>query len=186
MYQKERRYLPNDLRAAFGSTCCETRSKWRPRNPGSNPIGVFGTHRIDCPSAGFCVALGTGRRVRPRGYRTNSILPPWFAEAHNVLPAVSRPAGEPSPLAEQWHQQYPEQGLAAARQAATSPATESFPDVYDSIVGALGKLLNAAEIAGIVRPGLSADDVILLLAGLFQLNPATDWQIRPIAFTDSC
>jgi hypothetical protein len=103
-----------------------------------------------------------------------------------VLPAVSRPAGEPSPLAEQWHQQYPEQGLAAARQAATSPATESFPDVYDSIVGALGKLLNAAEIAGIVRPGLSADDVILLLAGLFQLNPATDWQIRPIAFTDSC
>src|ERR1035441_10704812 len=33
MCQKERRYLPSDLRAAFGSTCGETRSRWRPRNP---------------------------------------------------------------------------------------------------------------------------------------------------------
>ena len=34
MYQKERRYLPSDLRPARGSTWGETRSGWRPRNPG--------------------------------------------------------------------------------------------------------------------------------------------------------
>jgi hypothetical protein len=34
MYLKERRYLPSDLRPAFGSTCGETRSGWSPRNPG--------------------------------------------------------------------------------------------------------------------------------------------------------
>jgi hypothetical protein len=68
------------------------------------------------------------------------------------------------------------QGLASALQAATRPATESFPDVYDPIVGALGKILAAAENAGSVRPGLHADDVILLLAGLFQMDPAADWK----------
>lgn len=68
------------------------------------------------------------------------------------------------------------QGLASALQAATRPATESFPDVYDPIVGALGKILVAAENTGSVRPGLRADDVILLLAGLFQMDPTTDWR----------
>jgi AcrR family transcriptional regulator len=67
-------------------------------------------------------------------------------------------------------------GLASALQAATRPAPESFPDVYDPIAGALGKILAAAENAGSVRPGLHADDVILLLAGLFQMDPATDWK----------
>ena len=34
MYQKERRYLPSDLRPTFGSTCGETGSRWRRRNTG--------------------------------------------------------------------------------------------------------------------------------------------------------
>jgi AcrR family transcriptional regulator len=68
------------------------------------------------------------------------------------------------------------QGLASALQTATGPGTESVPDVYDPIAGALGKILAAAENAGSVRPGLRADDVILLLAGLFQIDPATDWR----------
>src|ERR1019366_4765549 len=43
--RKKRQYLPSDLRPAFGSTCGETRSRWRPEILVSNPIGVFGTHR---------------------------------------------------------------------------------------------------------------------------------------------
>jgi len=41
MYQKERRYLPSDLRPALGSTCGETRSGWRPRNPGQQSSWSF-------------------------------------------------------------------------------------------------------------------------------------------------
>jgi hypothetical protein len=41
---------------------------------------------------------------------------------------------------------------------ATSQPAESFPDTYDLIVGALAKLLAAAEKAGDVKPGLSADE----------------------------
>ena len=38
--------------------------------------------------------------------------------------------------------------------------------------------LVAAEAAGKVRTGLNPDDVILALAGLWQLNPAGDWQTQ--------
>ena len=71
-------------------------------------------------------------------------------------------------------------GLASALQAATSSATEMFPDVYEPIVGALGRMLTAAEGAGVVRPGVRADEVILLLAGLFQIDPNGDWRAQSV------
>jgi hypothetical protein len=67
-------------------------------------------------------------------------------------------------------------GLASALQVATRQPAESFPDTYEPIVGALAKLIAAAEEAGSVKPGLSADDVILLFAGLWQMDPRTDWK----------
>jgi hypothetical protein len=45
-------------------------------------------------------------------------------------------------------------------------------------VAALGKVLAAAEHAGVVRAGLDPDDVILALAGLWEIDPATDWKAR--------
>jgi AcrR family transcriptional regulator len=69
-------------------------------------------------------------------------------------------------------------GLASALQAATSQAEEAFPDTYEPIVGGLARLIAAAEDAGNVRPGLSADDVILLFAGLWQMDPAADWKAQ--------
>jgi AcrR family transcriptional regulator len=68
------------------------------------------------------------------------------------------------------------QGLGAALQTATGRSAEMFPDVYAPIVGSLGRLIEAAEAAGVVRQGLSADDVILLLAGLVQLDPHSEWR----------
>jgi AcrR family transcriptional regulator len=71
-------------------------------------------------------------------------------------------------------------GLASALQAATSPTTEMFPDVYEPIVGALERMLRAAVDAGVVRPGVRADEVILLLAGLFQIDPDSDWRAQSV------
>jgi hypothetical protein len=54
-----------------------------------------------------------------------------------------------------------------------------FPDTYEPIVGALAKLIAAAEIAGCVKAGLNADDVILLFAGLWQMmDPRTNWRAQ--------
>jgi hypothetical protein len=69
-------------------------------------------------------------------------------------------------------------GLASALRAATSQPGKTFPDTYNLIVGALEKLIVAAEQVGSVKPGLRADDVILLFAGLFQMEPSTDWKAQ--------
>jgi hypothetical protein len=38
--------------------------------------------------------------------------------------------------------------------------------------------------AGVVRAGLDPDDVILALAGLWEIDPATDWKARARALYD--
>ena len=72
-------------------------------------------------------------------------------------------------------------GLADAIRAAASPGTALFDETYAPIVSALGRLLAAAEEARVVRPGLDPDDVILALAGLWEIDPATDWRARAAA-----
>ena len=69
-------------------------------------------------------------------------------------------------------------GLADALRTATGPGTPLFAETYELIVAALAKLLSAAERAGVVRPGLDPDDVILALAGLWEIDPASDWKTR--------
>ncbi|HEY6782066.1 MAG TPA: TetR/AcrR family transcriptional regulator [Candidatus Dormibacteraeota bacterium] len=67
-------------------------------------------------------------------------------------------------------------GLADALRKATSPGHDlSSTSTYDAIVGALDRLLQANISAGTLRPDLDAEDVILALAGLWQLDPASDW-----------
>jgi AcrR family transcriptional regulator len=68
-------------------------------------------------------------------------------------------------------------GLAdALRKAATPGSDLSSTDTYAAIVAALDRLLQANISAGTLRPGLDPDDVILALAGLWQLDPASDWR----------
>jgi AcrR family transcriptional regulator len=69
-------------------------------------------------------------------------------------------------------------GLADAMRAAASPGSALFEETYTPIVGALGRLLAAAGQAGVVRAGLDPDDVVLALAGLWEIDPETDWKAR--------
>jgi AcrR family transcriptional regulator len=70
-------------------------------------------------------------------------------------------------------------GLADALRKATTPGNDlSSTDTYDAIVAALDRLLQANISAGTLRPGLDAHDVILTLAGLWQLDPASDWRAQ--------
>jgi AcrR family transcriptional regulator len=68
-------------------------------------------------------------------------------------------------------------GLAEALRAATSP-DPLFAETYDSIVGALNQLLIAAQDAGQIRSGLDPNDVILALAGLWEIDPRSDWRAQ--------
>jgi AcrR family transcriptional regulator len=67
-------------------------------------------------------------------------------------------------------------GLAAALRTATGPGTAVFAETYDQIVGALGRLLDAAARSGAIRSDLKPDTVILALAGLWEIDPNSDWK----------
>ena len=70
-------------------------------------------------------------------------------------------------------------GLADALRKATSPGKDlSSTETYDAIVGALDRLLQANVTAGTLRADLAANDVILALAGLWQLDPAGNWKAQ--------
>jgi hypothetical protein len=68
-------------------------------------------------------------------------------------------------------------GLADALRAAGSPGSDlSSSGTYSAIVAALDRLLQANIADGTLRPDLDAEDVVLALAGLWQLDPASDWE----------
>ena len=70
-------------------------------------------------------------------------------------------------------------GLADALRKATSPGSDlSSTDTYDAIVAALDRLVQANIAAGTLRQDLDAEDVILALAGLWQLDPRGDWRAQ--------
>ncbi|GAA4938741.1 hypothetical protein GCM10023238_00550 [Streptomyces heliomycini] len=45
-------------------------------------------------------------------------------------------------------------------------------------------LLRSCEEAGSIRPGVTADDLVLAIGGLWQLDPAEDWQPRATRLLD--
>jgi AcrR family transcriptional regulator len=70
-------------------------------------------------------------------------------------------------------------GLADALRKATSPGSDlSSTDTYTTIVAALDRLLQANIAAGTLRSDVTAEDVILALAGLWQLDPKSDWKAQ--------
>ncbi|MFJ9031624.1 TetR/AcrR family transcriptional regulator [Streptomyces sp. NPDC102274] len=55
---------------------------------------------------------------------------------------------------------------------------------HEPVARAVTLLLNANEEAGTVRPGLTPDDFVLAIAGLWQLDPHSDWQPRATRLLD--
>ncbi|WP_328840766.1 TetR/AcrR family transcriptional regulator [Streptomyces europaeiscabiei] len=69
-------------------------------------------------------------------------------------------------------------GLAdAIRQATCSPG-------HAPVTEAAELLLRAGEKAGTVRTGVTADDFLLAIAGLWQIDPRDDWQPRATRLLD--
>jgi AcrR family transcriptional regulator len=67
------------------------------------------------------------------------------------------------------------QGLRDAFRAAAGPG--GYHEIaYGPLTQAIEQLVAANRDGGTIRSDLTADDVLLAAAGLFQLDPATDWQ----------
>ncbi|MDO0931081.1 TetR/AcrR family transcriptional regulator [Streptomyces sp. DG2A-72] len=75
-------------------------------------------------------------------------------------------------------------GLAdAIRQATSAPGAAAKPD-HTPVTSAAELLLRAAEKSGTIRPGVTADDFILAISGLFAMDPHSDWEARAARLFD--
>lgn len=69
-------------------------------------------------------------------------------------------------------------GLADAMRVATTSHGTLRSVAQGPLTSAVALLLEANERAGTVRPGLTPDDFMLAIAGLWQIDPRQDWQQR--------
>ncbi|MGW3361085.1 TetR/AcrR family transcriptional regulator [Streptomyces bungoensis] len=75
-------------------------------------------------------------------------------------------------------------GLAdAIRQVTGAPGGPAKPSPTP-VTHAAELLLHANEEAGTIRPGITADDFLLAIAGLWQLTPHDDWRPRATRLLD--
>ncbi|WP_406345569.1 TetR/AcrR family transcriptional regulator [Streptomyces sp. NBC_00648] len=68
-------------------------------------------------------------------------------------------------------------GLADAMRKATARGTLAGLG-HAPVTAAVTLLLNANDEAGTIRPGVTPDDFVLAIAGLWQIDPHGDWQAR--------
>lgn len=75
-------------------------------------------------------------------------------------------------------------GLADALRQTTSVTGGPAKPGYSLVVDAVTLLLEANDKAGAIRPGVTADDFILAIAGLWQIDPQGDWQPQATRLLD--
>ncbi|MFF8369796.1 TetR/AcrR family transcriptional regulator [Streptomyces lydicus] len=69
-------------------------------------------------------------------------------------------------------------GLADAMRKATTARGTLAALGHGTVTSAVALLLEANEQAGTIRPGVTPDDFVLAIAGLWQIDPHGDWQQR--------
>ncbi|MEB1529490.1 TetR/AcrR family transcriptional regulator [Xanthomonas sp. WHRI 7945] len=69
-------------------------------------------------------------------------------------------------------------GLAGALRAVANTKECAGNEGYAPVIAAAQMLLDANEEAGTIRPGITADKFFLAIAGIWQIDPAEDWQPR--------
>ncbi|MFI2038441.1 TetR/AcrR family transcriptional regulator [Streptomyces bottropensis] len=75
-------------------------------------------------------------------------------------------------------------GLADALRRATAAAGAPAKPGYPLLVAAIDLLLKANHDAGTIRPGVTSDDLVLAIAGVWQLDPQGDWEPRAARLFD--
>lgn len=75
-------------------------------------------------------------------------------------------------------------GTADAIRLATSASEGPVKPSPTPVAEAAELLLRTAEEAGTIRPGVTADDFVLAIAGLWQMTPTEDWRPRAARLLD--
>ncbi|MCX2923411.1 TetR/AcrR family transcriptional regulator [Streptomyces sp. NEAU-W12] len=151
------------------------------------------TRSADTPLSVIAKRAGVGQGTLYRNFpsREDLVLEIYRHEMRQVADSAARllETREPDHALREWMDRLArfamtKAGLAdAIRQATGAPGGPAKPGP-SPVIEAADLLLRACEETGTIRPGVSVDDMLLAIGGLWQLDPAADWQPRATRVLD--
>ncbi|MFJ9818463.1 TetR/AcrR family transcriptional regulator [Streptomyces sp. NPDC101151] len=151
------------------------------------------THCADAPLSTIAKKAGVGQGTFYRNFpnREALVLEIYRHEMQQVADSAAHLLGTRTPeqALRAWMDRLAEfamtkAGLAdAIRHVTSAPGSPAKP-APTPVTSAAELLLRANEEAGTIRPGVAADDFVLAIAGLWQLDPREDWQPRAARLLD--
>ncbi|MFF2808293.1 TetR/AcrR family transcriptional regulator [Streptomyces sp. NPDC058000] len=145
------------------------------------------THAADVPLSAIAKKAGVGQGTFYRNFpnREALVLEVYRHEVQQVCDAAAHLlATQPPDLALRgWMDRLAQYamakaGLAAALRKATTTHGTLAAVARGPLTAAVTLLLTANEEAGTIRPGVTPEDFLLAIAGLWQLDPHADWHSR--------
>lgn len=145
------------------------------------------TRNADAPLSVIARKAGVGQGTFYRNFpnREALVLEIYRHEMQQVADSAAELLGDRAPdlALRAWMDRLAEfamtkAGLAdAIRQATSAPGSPGKP-APGPLTAAAARLLGAAEQAGTIRPGVTGDDFLLAIAGLWQIDSRDGWQSR--------
>ncbi|WTP62446.1 TetR/AcrR family transcriptional regulator [Streptomyces phaeochromogenes] len=151
------------------------------------------TNSADTPLSVIARKAGVGQGTFYRNFpnRETLVLEIYRHEMQQVADSAAQllETREPEQALREWMDQLARFGMAKAglanaiQQATSGPGNLAKPG-HAPVSEAAERLLRANEEAGTIRPGVTADDFILAIGGLWLIDPAGDWQPRATRLLD--
>ncbi|WP_455568594.1 TetR/AcrR family transcriptional regulator [Streptomyces inhibens] len=145
------------------------------------------TQSADAPLSSIAKKAGVGQGTFYRNFpnREALVLEVYRHEVQQVSDTASQllQTRAPDQALREWMDRLAQYamakaGLADAMRQATSAHGSLAALGRGSVTSAVALLLKANEEAGTIRPGVTPDDFVLAIAGLWQIDPHSDWQSR--------
>ncbi|MFF8727070.1 TetR/AcrR family transcriptional regulator [Streptomyces sp. NPDC015171] len=151
------------------------------------------SHCATAPLSAIAKKAGVGQGTFYRNFpnRESLVLEIYRHEIHQVADSATHliETRSPDEALRAWMDRLAEfamtkAGLAdAIRQVTGAPGGPAKPP-HTPVTAAAELLLRANEEAGTIRPGVTADDFMLAIAGLWQLEPDQTWRPRATRLLD--
>jgi AcrR family transcriptional regulator len=151
------------------------------------------TLRSDAPLSAIARKAGVGQGTFYRNFpnREALVLEIYRHEMRQVADSAARLLEQlpPDQALRAWMDRLAEfamtkAGLADAIRLATSTPGGPAKPANTPVTDAAELLLRANDAVGAIRPGMTPDDLILAIGGLWQLTPADDWRPRAARLLD--
>lgn len=151
------------------------------------------TRAADAPVSAIAKKAGVGQGTFYRNFpnREALVLEVYRYEMQQVADTATQLllTREPDRALREWMDRLAQfamakAGLAEALRTAVSKHGGLAQLGHGPVTGAVTLLLDSNEKAGTIRPGLTAEDFVLAIAGLWQIDPHSDWQPRAARLLD--